>query len=70
MLFCRRTGRYTWISGYLIVLLCKVNIYILSLGWIVQDIAFGVLFILWKMFFPRLEAKEVSPKHNSNAKLK
>jgi hypothetical protein len=58
------------ISGYIVVSICKANVYVVSLGWIGQDIAFVVVFILWKLYFPRLEAKGISPKHEDPTTIK
>lgn len=54
------------ISGYVIVGLCKINLYIVSLGWIAQDIPFVIIFIVWKLYFPRMENKQISPKFEKN----
>ena len=47
---------HTW-AGYVIVCLCKANIYILGddfAGWLVIDLIFLVLYIFWRLRFPKL----------------
>lgn len=50
------------ITGYVVAGICKINIYIVSVAWIAQDIAFLVIFIVWKLYFPKMEGKHISPK--------
>jgi hypothetical protein len=54
------------ISGYLIVILCKINSYVINTGaqliaLIVVDAIFAILIIIWKIMFPKMEAKQISP---------
>ena len=55
---------HTW-SGYLAVLACKANIYILKeFGWLAVDVICLLIYVLWgKIFFPKLEGKQISPKY-------
>lgn len=54
--------------GYIILILCKTNIYVISFnkyyGIFIQDCFFVVLFILWKIFAPRMSAKITLPNNN------
>lgn len=53
------------IAGYLFAALCKADVYIIAnsrAGWIIQDAIFAILFVIWKIFFPKLEDKLISPK--------
>ena len=53
-------------GGYLVVLVCKVTTYIKSdlwITWLSIDVAFLALYVITKLYFPRLEAKGITPKH-------
>ena len=53
------------ILGYLVVLSCKVTVYIKAKNnsvWIGTDAAFIFLYILTKVVFPRMEARQIKPK--------
>jgi len=57
---------HTW-SGYVAVLTAKANIYTLGhdIGtWIAIDAISTVVYIVWRLLFPKLEANGVSPKYN------
>jgi hypothetical protein len=56
---------HTW-SGYVAVWTCKANIYVLGEdagGWIAVDVIFLILYVFWRLFFPKLEARGVTPKY-------
>ena len=56
---------HTW-SGYIAVLSCKANIYVLGDDiaiWIVIDVISIVLYIIWRLKFPKLEGKGITPKY-------
>ena len=66
ILFFRRF--HTW-TGYIAVILCKANIYILGEDvavWIVIDVICVLIYIIWRLLFPKMEAKEVSPKYEND----
>ena len=53
--------------GYVTVLACKATTYIKDednrIGWIVIDVFSVVLLVLIKLYFPKLESKDISPKY-------
>ena len=53
--------------GYLAVIGCKITSYIKDednrIGWIVIDAVSVILYIAVKLYFPRLEAKDITPKY-------
>ena len=62
ILWVRRV--HVW-SGYVAAIVCKANIYILGEdagGWIACDVIFILIYILMIIFWPRLEARGISPK--------
>jgi hypothetical protein len=59
------TKIHRW-SGYLALLGCKANVYVLGSGaplWLVVDVIFLLLYIFWKLFFLCMEAKAITPKY-------
>jgi hypothetical protein len=55
---------HTW-SGYVAVLLCKANVYVMGgeALWIAVDAIFIVMYVGWRLLFPKLEARGISPKY-------
>jgi hypothetical protein len=55
---------HTW-SGYVVVCLFKANIYVMgdAGGWIVVDVVSLALYVGWRLMFPKLEAKNITPKY-------
>jgi len=54
------------ISGYLVLMLCKINNYVIEdtgtmLGLLAFDVLSATMIIVWKMVFPRMEAKRITP---------
>jgi hypothetical protein len=65
ILTIRKTHR---LSGYVILLACKANMYLMTKSddlalLIVQDVIFVVLLVSRKLTFPKMEAKEITPKY-------
>lgn len=60
-----RMKRIHKILGYIVVILCKANIYIINFnkyyGILIQDIAFVIIFILCKIFLPRMMSQITPP---------
>jgi K+ transporter len=59
------------IFGFIILILCKSNYYIISPGsylLMVQDAAFVVIIVVWKLYFPKMESA-ISPKVNNLAEI-
>ena len=60
------------ILGYTMTTLCKVNIMVIEFGdyvvFLVIDVIFAVMIIVWKVIFPRME-KTISPKMGSPSTL-
>ena len=57
---------HTW-SGYVAVICCKVNIYILGEdvgAWIAIDAICVIIYVVWRLLFPKLEARGISPKYD------
>jgi uncharacterized membrane protein len=54
------------VFGYIMIWLCKVDIYILGDfgGWLAQDLVFAALLIIRKYVFPTLE-KTIAPKQET-----
>jgi hypothetical protein len=57
---------HTWM-GYVVVCLFKANIYVVgdAIGWLVIDIVSLGLYVTWRLKFPKLEAKEISPQYQA-----
>jgi Ca2+/Na+ antiporter len=55
---------HNW-SGYVVVCLFKANIYVMgdAGGWIVVDVISLALYVSWRLMFPKLEAKNITPKY-------
>ena len=55
---------HTWMA-YVIIWTCKVNIYIMEDAgtWIAIDIISIIIYICWIIFWPKLEARGISPKY-------
>lgn len=56
---------HTW-SGYVAVCTAKANIYILGedIGtWIAIDVICAIVYIAWRLLFPKLEARGITPKY-------
>ena len=54
---------HTWFS-YVTVWACKVNCYIMSLGtWLAIDIVSTIIYVVWRLMFPKLEERGITPKY-------
>ena len=54
---------HTW-SGYVAVWTAKANIYLLGgEGWIAVDAVSTIIYIAWRLLFPKLEAWGITPKY-------
>ena len=63
ILLLRKIHKY---CGYAVVLLCKSNIYIIKKNptkWIIIDLIFLLAYVLMKLYMPRLEQKNITPKY-------
>ena len=59
---------HTW-SGYVAVWTGKANIYILGEdagAWIAIDAISTIVYIVWRLLFPKLEARGISPKYEES----
>ncbi len=57
--------------GLAVTIICKADLYLIQKAedlplLIIQDVFFVIVFVVWKVKFPKMEGKQISPKYRGN----